>query len=189
MFDLLLITLAAAAQEVPRPVIIPEPNISGPTPVEFRTLSMPHRNSKPIRLYPDVAIKDVRIDGNTLHVLVANQGRVRTNGSLKVTARAQGNGLEAEAAPVRIGSLPAGQSRWVALSRFAVKAAARAAPDFALQDAALVSADVRQQSQMSRAVDRTGQACGSAGGCGEELEQGNNRFAAAGSAIARGRPD
>ena len=188
MFDMLILALAASAQEVP-PVIIPEPNSAGPTAVEFRTLSMPHRNSKATPLYPDVAIKDVRIDGNTLHVLVANQGRVRTRGLLKVSARAHGNGLDAEAAPVRIGSLPAGQSRWVALNKFSVKAAAQAAPAFALQDAALVSADVRQQSQMSRAVDRTGQACDPALGCGKELEQGNNRFAAAGSAIARGRPE
>ena len=187
MFDLLVMALAAAAQEVP-PVVLPEPNVAGPTPVEFRTLSMPHRNSKAIPLYPDVAIRDVRIDGNTLHVLVANQGRVRTHGSLKVSARVRGNGLDAEAAPVRTGSLPAGQSRWVALSKFSVKAAGNAAAAFALQDAALVSADVRQQSQMSRAVDRTGQACSPAQGCGMELDQGNNRFAAAGSAIARGRP-
>jgi hypothetical protein len=187
MFDVLVMTLAAAAQEVP-PVILPEPNVAGPTAVEFRTLSMPHRNSKAVPLYPDVAIRDVRIDGNTLLVLVANQGRVRTRGSLKVSARARGNGLDAEAAPVRIASLPAGQSRWVALSKFSVKAAGRAEPAFALQDAALVSADVLQQSQMSRAVDRTGQACDPAQGCGMELEQGNNRFAAAGSAIARGRP-
>lgn len=187
MIDLMLIALAAAVQEDPG-VTLPEPNRAGPTPVEFRTLSMPHRNSKPIPLYPDVAIKDVRIDGNTLHVLVANQGRVRTQGSLKVSALARSNGLDAEAAPVRIGSLPAGKSRWVALNRFSVKAAAQAAPAFALQDAALVLADVRQQSQMSRAVDRTGQACDPARGCGMELEQGNNRFAAAGSAIARGRP-
>jgi hypothetical protein len=187
MFHLLVMTLAAAAQEA-APVIIPEPHIAGPTAVEFRTLSMPHRNSKPIPLYPDVAIRDVRIDGNTLHVLVANQGRVRTQGSLKVSARVSGNGLDAEAAPVRIDSLPAGQSRWVALSKFSVKAAGHAAPAFALQDAAVVLADVRQQSQMSRAVDRTGQACDPAQGCGMELEEGNNRFAAAGSAIARGRP-
>lgn len=188
MFNILIQALAAAAQEVP-PVIIPEPNTAGPTPVEFRTLSMPHRNSKPIPLYPDVAIKDVRIDGNTLLVLVANQGRERTHGLLKVSARALGNGLDAKAAPVRIGSLRAGQSRWVALNKFSVKATAQAAPAFALQDAALVTADVRQQSQMSRAVDRTGKACDPALGCGQELEEANNRFAAAGSAIARGRPD
>src|SRR5215210_9267887 len=108
MFNLLVMTIAAAAQEAP--VIIPEPNVAGPTAVEFRTLSMPHRNSKPVPLYPDVAIRDVRIDGNTLLVLVTNEGRVRTQGSLKVSARARGNGLDAEAAPVRIASLPAGGS-------------------------------------------------------------------------------
>ena len=188
MFHVLVMTLAAAAQEAP-PVIIPEPNVAGPTAVEFRTLSMPHRNSKPIPLYPDVAIRDVRIDGNTLLVLVANEGRVRTQGSLKVSARARSNGLDAEAAPVRIASLPAGGSRWVALSKFSVKAAGHAAPAFALQDAAVVLADVRQQSQMSRAVDRSGQACDPVQGCGMELEQSNNRFAAAGSAINRGRPN
>ena len=188
MFNLLVMTIAAAAQEAPQ-VIIPEPNVAGPTAVEFRTLSMPHRNSKPVPLYPDVAIRDLRIDGNTLLVLVTNQGRMRTQGSLKVSARAHSNGLDAQAAPVRIASLPPGGSRWVALSKFAVKATGHTAPAFALQDAALVSADVRQQTQMSRAVDRTGQACDPAQGCGMELEEGNNRFAAAGSAIARGRPN
>ena len=187
MFDLLIVTLAAAAQELP-PILIRDPR-PGVTVAENHTLSQPHSNAT-ARTFPDMAIKGLRIDGDTLHVLIANDGKARARGPIRITAQAESHGARAEAAPARTGTLLSGQSRWVPLRNFAVKSAsaARSASVFALEDAAEVSVTVELAPPMSAAVDRTGQACLPSRGCILERNEANNSVRAVGKAIARGHP-
>ena len=141
------------------------------------------------RTFPDLAVREMRIDGDTLHVLVANQGKGRARGPIRIAARAEWNGARADAPAVRIGGLPAGQSRWVPVLHFAVKsAAAGRSMVFALEDAAIVSATVNLSPPVPAAVDRTGQACIPSRGCLVELDEANNGLSAQGREIPRGRP-
>lgn len=187
MFDLLVFALAAAAQDPP-PLFTRDPR-PGVTPGENRTLSQQHPNAT-ARTFPDMAIKGLRIDGDTLLVLVANDGEARARGPIRITAQAEANGTRAEAALARTGSLLSGQSRWVPLRGFAVKSASSAGAGsvFALEDAALVSVSVALAPAISAAVDRTGQACLPSRGCILERNEANNSVRALGKAIPRGRP-
>jgi hypothetical protein len=188
MFELLVFAFAAAAQEQPPPLLGRDPG-PGVTQAENRTLSQPHPFAT-ARTFPDMAIKGLRIDGDTLHVLVANDGEARARGPIRIAARAEADGAKAEAAPARTGSLASGQSRWVPLRNFSVKSAsaARSGSVFALEDAALVWVSVALAPAMSPAVDRTGQACLPSRGCMLERNEANNSVRAIGKAIPRGRP-
>ena len=190
MFQLLMLAYAAAAQDTRPPVIRIDPP-RGVTPFENRTLSQPHLNQSPETMFPDLAIKKLRIDGDTLHVLVVNQGKIRAKGPTRLTARAEMNGVRGEASPARIGTLKAGESRWVPLRNFSVRSAASglSAPVFALEGASLVSAALRPPSPTSRAVDRTGQDCDPTHGCIRDMDETNNSLTEAGSAISHGRPE
>ncbi|HEU5285743.1 MAG TPA: hypothetical protein VFU20_04430 [Sphingomicrobium sp.] len=186
MFDMLLLALAAAAQD--NGIILTTDPPHGPMPGENRTLSQSHPNATD-RMFPNLAVNGLRIDGDTLYVLVANQGKARTRAPIRLFALAESNGARAEAAPVRIARLSAGQSRWVPVRNFALKsAAAGRSPTVALEDASFVSASVRLSPAIPAAVDRTGQACLPGRGCVLELDEANNSVRVDGRSIPRGRP-
>lgn len=158
----------------------------GPMAGENRTLSQWHRNADD-RMFPDLAIKEMRFDGDTLHVLVVNQGGYRAEGPIFVTARAIANGIGGEAAPVRLGRLPAGGTRWVALRQFSIKSASSTGggPVFALDGATAISAGIRQGAAQNGALNRSGQSCERC----REMDESNNVLTAEGASIMRGRPE
>lgn len=182
---LLLAFLAAAAQGNPDIVYGLDPP-QGPMAGENRTLSQWHRNADD-RMFPDLAIKEMRLDGDTLHVLVANQGGYRADGPILVTARAVANGVNGVAQPARLGRLPAGQSRWVALRHFQLKSASavRTGPIFVLGDANAIIASVRQSAPPAATLNRSGRSCET---CREQNEA-NNSLTGVGGQLKRGRPD
>ena len=185
MLDLFLF-VAAAAQDAP--VFIPRPDPpSGPMPADFRTLSQPHPNMAPERSFPDLTIKDLRIDGDTLYVMVANEGGKRAGGPISVTSLAEANGVRSEATPARIDKLAAGERRWVPLRQFSVKSAAigGSAPLVALADASRVSVTISQPPAVPSALDRTGQRRERTD---RDPDESNNSLTLAGDAIVRGRP-
>ena len=188
MLDLLLLALAAAVQNVDPPLITHDPP-QGAMPGENRTLSQPHPYATD-RTFPDLAINGLRLDGDTLYVLVVNQGGARARGPIRVTARAESQRARSEAAPARTAALKSGESRWVPVRQFSLKSASadRSQSVFALEDASLVSATVSLPPPISAAVDRTGQACRPSRGCVAELNEANNSVRAQGQSIPRGRP-
>lgn len=169
MLELLLI--AAAAQEARLFIPVPDPP-RGPMPAEFRTLSQPHPNARPEGTFPDLAVKDLRFDGDTLYVLVANDGGASASGPIRVNARAEAAGARNAAAAARIGKLKAGESKWVPLDALSA-------------DASLVSVTVSQPAPVAVALDRTGQRRDRTD---REVDESNNSLTLAGSAIARGQP-
>ena len=178
MFELFLLAFAAA-QETPPLVVIPqEPFRPGPTAAEFRTLSQPWRGNQPERMFPDLTIKDIRIDGDSLYVLVANEGAVRARGPIRVSVHAEANGARTDAATARTDTLDGGESRWVA-----VKDRALASIDWA---DAQVSASAAQAAVVPRALDRTGQLHRQVGV--GDVNEANNSLTLAASAIMQGRP-
>lgn len=187
MFQLLILALATAAQDPTGPILIRRDPPQGPMAGENRTLSQWHANQD-LRTFPDLAVNDLRIQDDTLYVRVTNKGKARARGPISVTARAETNGVKSEAVAVRIDGLKGGESRWVPLTHFSVKTASTApsAPVFALGGANVISAAVKLPPPAS-AFDRSGQTCSR--GCPQELDEGNNDFSAAGSAIARGHPE
>ena len=183
MFATMLIALAG---QVAAPVVLPpQPRVprdfpqirerNGPTPWENHPLPPPHwkRGAQ-----PDLAIKDVRIDRDTLYVLVTNQGKARAEGSIIVGARAESAGARHDAVPARVARLNAGESRWVAVRSFAT------GPAFALDKAKLVSAVVLLR-PADVALDRSGQTCDT---CAFEADETNNGFSAEQASIKHGRP-
>jgi hypothetical protein len=143
----------------------------GTTPFENHTLSQPHRNMDD-RMFPDIAVKDMRIDGDTLYVLVKNQGGSSARGPIRVVARAEANGVRSDARPARLSMLGPGESRWVPLEHFKV----------ALADASRVS--VTAVAAPPPALDRSGQDCNQC----TDLNEENNGLSAPSAAIGRGRP-
>lgn len=185
MFATLLLAALAAAQNSPDVIYGIDPP-QGPMAAENRTLSQWHRNADD-RMFPDLAIRNMLLDGDTLHVLVTNDGGSRADGPILVTARAVANGVNGEVEPARIGRLPAGQSRWVALRHFRLKSAAAgsAGPIFVLGDASAITASVRQSAPLAPALNRSGQSCETC----RERNEGNNSLTGMGAELKRGRPD
>ena len=179
MYVTLLLAFLAAAQGQSEIIVGNDPS-QGAMPGENRTLSQWHRNMDD-RMFPDLAVKDMRMDGDTLHVLVTNQGGYRAEGPILVTANAVANGISGEAAPERLGSLSAGKSRWVALRQFSLKAASsnRGGPVFALDGAYAVTATVRQSAAPAPALNRSGQSCDQC----REVNEANNSLSAEGAAL------
>jgi hypothetical protein len=165
-----LIGLAALAQDE-GPIFTGIDPAQGPTIGENRTLSQWHPGSDD-RMFPDIAVKDLRIDGDTLYVLVTNEGR-KNAARVQVTARAESKGARSGAASARLPTLSAGESKWVSLGHFTV----------ALADASVVSAAVRLPAPV--ALDRSGQGCDACA----DVNQANDSFSAAPSSIARGKPE
>ena len=172
MLHLLIAAFAAQAIDVLPPPDSPLREIrQGPTPYAEHTLSMPHKNMDD-RMFPDIAVKDMRIDGNTLYVLVKNQGGSRARGPIRVVARAEANGVRSDAPPARLSTLSPGESRWVPLEHFKV----------ALADASRVS--VAALAAPPPWLDRSGQVCNQC----TDLNEENNGLSAPSAAIGRGRP-
>lgn len=189
MTGLVLTAFALLVQQSPPtlpPGIILRDIRQGPMPAENRTLSMPHRNADPLT-YADLTVKALRVDGGTLHVLVANQGGRSAAGPIRVRARVEAGGALAEAEGGRLSRLAAGKSRWVPVRDFAWKvAAASGGIGPALDSASFVSASVSQGAGRPAALDRSGQAQDDQG---RELNTGNNGLRLAGPAIPRGAPE
>jgi len=188
MFQLLILALATAAQDPNGVIFVRHDPPQGPMAGENHTLSQPYPGQD-LRTFPDIVIGDLRIDKDTLYVLVTNKGEARAKGPIRITARAEANGVKSEAGAARISNLKGGESRWVPLTDFAVKTASTtpSAAIFALDSASTVSAAVRLPPPAT--LDRSGQGCVASRGCIQELDETNNGFSAAGSAIARGRPE
>jgi len=166
MMDLLLLGLAGLMQDQGPTITTLDPPM-GPTIGENRTMSQWHPGSDD-RMFPDVAVKDLRIDGDTLYVLVINQGGKNAQ-KIQVSAKTQGASETA-----RLTSLTAGESKWVPLAHFKT----------ALADASVVSAAVRL-SAVPSALDRSGQGCDAC----TDVNEANNSLSAPASSIARGRPE
>lgn len=191
MFVSLLLALAPAPAAVPEIApepqqmrIIREPMVAGPTPLEFRTLSQPHPNSDD-RMFPDIAIGAMNIDGDTLYVELTNKGRSATQTPTLVAARAVSGAMRSDLVEVKTGRLAAGESRWVPVKGFSVKTASTSGTVFALANATVVSAAARLLPSSVGALDRTGQGCGE---CTTEMSEDNNQLTLRGSAIGHGAP-
>jgi hypothetical protein len=183
MLSALIIGLAAApmAREMPRI----EPFKQGPMPAENIYLRPGHKNSDD-RMFPDIAIGALSVDGDTLYVKLINKGRSRTETPIQIAARAEANGVRSDLAQLRIeGQLKAGESKWVALHGFSFKTASTSAPVFALENATVVSAAARLLPSTAGALSRSGQGCGA---CTTESDASNNMLTLAGSALGHGRP-
>ena len=174
----------AAAQSGPNLVIHDPPR--GPMPAEEHSLSQPHRNMDD-RMFPDMAVKDMRIDGDTLFVLVKNEGGVRAKGPIRVAAEAVASGVHSTAPAARLDKLAAGESRWVSLRGFSVQTASTGkAPLVALQNAALVSASVALPREVPAGLDRSGRGSDS---IATDFDEANNSLSLSGDRIVRGRPE
>lgn len=187
----LLLALAPApvtAAQVPsEPRAVPEmrePRVAGPTAFEWRTMSQPHPNSDD-RMFPDIAIGDMRIVGDTLYVELVNQGRGSARTPIAVIARAAENGMKTEEVQARTGRLAAGEKRWVSLKGFAVKTAAMASPVFDLSTAEVVSAAAWLVPSSVGALDRSGQGCGD---CAADANPSNNILTLRANSISRTLP-
>ena len=161
-----------------------EPRVAGPTAFEWRTMSQPHPNSDD-RMFPDIAVKDMRIAGDTLYVRLANQGRRASQVPVMLVARAAENGMKTDEVRVRTGRLAAGESRWVALKGFSVKSASISAPVFDLASASAVSAAAWLLPSSAGALDRSGEGCGE---CTADADETNNILTLKGASIGRGPP-
>ena len=167
-----LLLLAAAAPDIP-PVHPNAEIFRGVTPGENIYLRPGHANSDD-RMFPDIAVQDLRIDGDTVYVLVKNQG-ARSAQGIQVTARADGSGTKSDAAAARLAKLPAGESKWVSVGKFKV----------ALADARSISVAAKLPAALPSALDRSGQGCE---GC-SDLDESNNSLTEQASSIARGKPE
>lgn len=171
MLSLLLLGLAGLAQDQGSVFTGNDPP-QGPTIGENRTMSQWHPGSDD-RMFPDIAVKQLRIDGDTLYVLVTNQGG-KSAQRIQVQARAEANGLTSDAAPARLTALTAGESKWVPLGHFKV----------ALADAGVVSAAVRMPAAAA-ALDRSGQGCDAC----TDVNPANDSLTAPVASVARGKPE
>lgn len=178
----LLLMLAAAPMT---PIAPPEPIIreirQGPMPGENIYLRPGHKNSDD-RMFPDIAVKAMRIDRDTLYVELVNQGRGSARVPILVVARAEADGIRSEAVETRTPRLNSGESRWVPLKGFAMKSASLASPVFDLASASTVSVAARLLPSTAGALDRSGQGCGD---CSTDSDESNNLLTLHGDSIKR----
>jgi hypothetical protein len=160
----------------------PDPR-QGPMPAEFHTLSQPHPGADD-RMFPDIAIGAMKIDGDTLYVQVKNLGRSASQSGVLVAVRAEANGMKSERAQVRTGRLSAGEARWVPVRGFSVRTASTSAPVFALDSASSVSATATLQLAATPALDRSGQGRQEM----SDRDESNNSVTLSGDTVQRGRP-
>jgi hypothetical protein len=191
MFVPMLLALAPVAATVsqapaqPREMpMIREPRVAGPTAFEWRTMSQPHPNSDD-RMFPDIAVKDMRIAGDTLYVQLANKGRGSSRTPIVVVARAAENGMKTDEVQIRTARLASGETRWVALKGFAVKSASVAGAVFDLASASALSAAAWLLPSTAGNLDRSGQGCGE---CAVDADETNNLLSMKGDSIKRGAP-
>jgi len=183
MLNLLFVLAAAPVAPLATPEPIMRETRILPMPYEWHTLSQPHPNSDD-RMFPDIAVKDMRIDGDTLYVRLVNQGRGGARVPILVVARAAANGIKSEEVQARTPRLASGESRWVALKGFSVKSAAISAPVFDRASSSAVSAAAWLTPSTARNLDRSGQRCG----CSIDLDEKNNILSLNGNSIVHGRP-
>lgn len=187
MLSLLFLAMAAPTAGSPAQVestMEHQLETQGPMPAENYYL-LPGRHKDDDAMYPDLAIKDLRIDGDTLYVLVKNEGALQAQGPVKLVARAEIGAMACDAAFATTAALGKGESRWVPVRGFSVKAASTSAPVFDLENATAVAASVSASSGVPAALNRTGQGCDR---CSGDLNPANNSLALAGAAIKHGRP-
>jgi hypothetical protein len=181
-----LILLAAQAAPAPLPngIIFTTDPPRGPMPAENTYLRPGHKNSDD-RMFPDIAIGELKVDGDTLYVRVQNKGGSATPGPVLVAARAEENGSKTGLVEQRTAKLLAGEARWVPLRGFSVKTAATSPAVFALESAGTVSAVARLMPSSAPVLDRSGQTreVGT-----RETDETNNSLTLAGTAIGHGRP-
>jgi hypothetical protein len=164
--------------------MIREPRVAGPTAFEWRTMSQPHPNSDD-RMFPDIAVKDMRISGDTLYVQLANKGRGSSRTPIVVVARAAEGGIKTDEVQVRTARLASGETRWVALKGFAVKSASVAGAVFDLASASAVSAAAWLLPSTAGNLDRSGQGCGE---CAVDVDLSNNILTLGANSISRTLP-
>jgi hypothetical protein len=184
VLSVLLMLAAAPVRVMSPPTPMMREITTLPMPAEWHTLSQPHANSDD-RMFPDVAVKDIRIDGDTLYVRLINQGRSGTRVPIAIAARAAVDGMKSDEIQTRTGRLAAGESRWVALKGFSVKSAAISASIFDLASASAVSAAAWLLPSTAGTLDRSGQGCGE---CSIDADEKNNILSLKGNSIAHGRP-
>jgi len=173
MIGTFLLLLAGQVQPVTNPsgfIFSVDPR-QGVMPAENILLRPGHKNSDD-RMFPDLAVKEMRIDGNTLYVRVSNEGRRGAKGPIRVTAQSAENGVKHKAAPARIDKLRPGESRWVPVK-------------FALAQSSVVSAQVVPPQAPPWTLDRSGRGCEDC----EDRNGANNVLTAAAGSIARGKPE
>ncbi len=180
----MLLLLAAQASATPHPVPFMREIRQGPMPFQERTMSQPHRFSDD-RMFSDIAIGALSVDGDTLYVQLTNKGRSATRANAMVVARAQANGLLSDLAEARTGRLSPGETRWVPLKGFSVRTASTNPTVFSLTGASTVSAAVRLIPSGAGALDRSGDGCGE---CTLEMNDGNNQLTLQGAAVRHGKP-
>lgn len=187
MLSLLFLAMAAPAASPPAQVestMEHQLETQGPMPAENYYL-LPGRHKDDDAMYPDLAIKDLRIDGDTLYVLVKNEGALQAQGPVRLVARAEIGTMTSDPAFASTAALGKGESRWVPVRGFSVKAASTAATVFALENATAVAATVSASAGIPGALNRTGQGCDR---CSSDLNPANNSLALAAPAIRHGRP-
>src|SRR5438445_13708193 len=82
---------AATPPQTPLPPALPIRELfQGPMPVSDKVLPPRHANSDE-RMFPDIAIGEMKVDGDTLYVRVLNKGASSTPGPVLVAARAEEN--------------------------------------------------------------------------------------------------
>jgi hypothetical protein len=180
---LLPLTLMLFAQSVST-VLAPDPP-PGPMQAENIYLRPGHAYSDD-RMFPDIAIGALSVDGDTLYVQLTNKGRSRTEVPIQIAARANAGSVKSQLAEARTGPLKAGESRWVAIHGFSVRTAATTPVVFALANATAVSAVARMLPPPGSSLDRSGQQCGD---CTQDADQTNNSVIVTADALKHGKPE
>jgi hypothetical protein len=137
-------------------------------------------------MFPDIAVGELRVDGDTLYVRVLNKGRSATPGPVLVAARAEENGSKTATVEQRTAKLLPSEARWVLLRGFSIKTAAARPAVFALENATAVAAVAQMMPSSTGVLDRSGQ---SRNMDTTDLDGSNNAVTATGSALKHGRPD
>ena len=184
MLNLLFVLAAAPVAPLANPEPVMRETRILPMPYEWHTLSQPHPNSDD-RMFPDIAVKDMRVDGDTLYVRLVNQGRGGARVPIVLVARAAANGMKSDEVQARTSRLAAGESRWIPLKGFSVKSAAMSAPVFDLASATAVSAAAWLSPSTAGHLARSGQG---GGDCSIDLDEKNNILNLNGNSIIHGRP-
>ena len=143
----------------------------GVMPGENIVLRPGHKNSDD-RMFPDLAVKEMRIDGNTLYVRVSNEGLRGAKGPIRVTAQSAEGSVRHKAPSAKIYKLQPGESRWVPVQ-------------LALAQSGVVSAEIAPPQAPPWTLDRSGRGCEAC----EDRNEANNVLTAAAASIARGKPD
>jgi hypothetical protein len=174
----------AAAAGMPESTVLLRELYQGPMPAENIWLRPAHAGSDE-RMFPDIAIGELRIDGDTVYVRVLNKGRSATPGPVLVAARVDENGSKSGTVEQRTAKLLANEARWVPLRGFSVKIAASVPTVFALESATSVAAVAHMLPSSTGVLDRSGQ---TRNADTTDLDESNNALTATGSALKHGRP-